>query len=63
MKEIHRRDISILLIEHALSVMTEAVDRIVVMEKGTKITEGKPMDVMQNPAVIEAYLGHSGDIT
>jgi branched-chain amino acid transport system ATP-binding protein len=47
------------LVEHVMRVMTRAVDRIIVMDKGTKIAEGPPIEVMENGKVIEAYLGES----
>ena len=49
--------ITIILIEHVMKVMTKAVDRIIVMDEGMKIAEGKPTEVMKNKKVIGAYFG------
>ncbi|MFR8277030.1 MAG: ABC transporter ATP-binding protein [Desulfovibrio fairfieldensis] len=53
------RNLSILLIEHDMSMVMSLSDRIYVMEYGSCIASGKPGDVRANPRVIKAYLGES----
>ena len=48
---------SILLIEHDMSVVMEVSDHVVVLEYGTRISDGTPESVKNDPRVIAAYLG------
>lgn len=57
LRKVRSMGISILLIEHVVSVMMQAVDRIVVINEGAKIAEGTPGEIMENKKVIEAYFG------
>jgi branched-chain amino acid transport system ATP-binding protein len=53
----HDRGISVVMIEHVMPVLLGLSDRMMILDQGRKLVEGRPQEVVQNESVIEIYLG------
>ena len=57
------RSVSVIMIEHVMPAVMSLSDRVVVLDQGRKIAEGTPTEVVNDQAVVDAYLGenHGGN--
>ena len=56
-RDIHKLGITIVIVEHIMEVILTLAQRVLVFNQGRVIASGKPQAVINDPAVIEAYLG------
>jgi branched-chain amino acid transport system ATP-binding protein len=55
---LHSEGPAMLIVEHKLSELMKIVDRVIVLNYGELIAEGTPQEIVNNPKVIEIYIGH-----
>ena len=61
LREVNANGVAILLVEHNARFVADLCHRVVVLDRGAKLAEGTPGQVMEDPAVIEAYFGAEGE--
>ena len=56
-RDLHGRGITFLVVEHNMNLVMRLCDPVIVLDHGTKLAEGAPETVRNDPRVLEAYLG------
>jgi len=61
LRKVRDRGVTVLLVEHDMAAVMRVSDRVFVLDAGAKIAEGSPNTVKNDPGVVAAYLGDSGE--
>jgi len=56
-EKLRQQGLTLLIIDHFLNLTLEVADRLVVLDRGEKIMEGPPREIIRHPEVVGAYLG------
>ncbi len=59
-RKIRARGITVMIVEHDMSLVMDISDEVLVLSQGRKIAEGAPGEIQRNPEVVAAYLGEEG---
>ena len=57
LRDVRKRGVTLVVVEHVMEAVMQLSDRIIVLNSGRKIVEGRPREVVVDPLVIQAYLG------
>ena len=60
-RRIHEHGVTLLVVEHVMRAVMALSHRVVVLDQGKVLVSGDPREVMRDPAVVRAYLGHRSD--
>ncbi|MFC1822155.1 ABC transporter ATP-binding protein [Thermodesulfobacteriota bacterium] len=61
-ERLREKGMTIMMVEHRVKELIRVADRLILMNFGAKIAEGPPMDIVNSPVAIEAYLGSSEEV-